>query len=162
MAVLYTNNATTTITAALTTSSTSISLATGTGALFPSPTSPDVFYATLVSGSTTEIVKVTAKSTDTLTVVRGQDGTTAVAWSSGATIEIRICKALLDGKQGSTPRIQTVASAATIKPTGDTADEYTVTALAVPATIAAPSGTPTDGQRLILRFKDNGTGRALT
>ena len=61
-----------------------------------------------------------------------------------------------------TARIQTVASASTITPTGDTADEYTVTALAVPATIAAPSGTPTDGQRLILRFKDNGTGRALT
>lgn len=61
-----------------------------------------------------------------------------------------------------TGRIQTVASAATITPTGDTADEYTVTALAVAATIAAPSGTPTDGQRLILRFKDNGTARALT
>lgn len=61
-----------------------------------------------------------------------------------------------------TPRIQTVASAATITPTGDTADEYTVTALAVPATVAAPSGTPADGQRLILRFKDNGTARALT
>jgi len=61
-----------------------------------------------------------------------------------------------------TARIQTTASASTITPTGDTADEYTVTALAVPATIAAPSGTPTDGQRLILRIKDNGTGRALT
>ena len=29
-------------------------------------------------------------------------------------------------------------------------------------TIAAPSGTPTAGQKLILRFKDNGTGRSLT
>jgi hypothetical protein len=39
---------------------------------------------------------------------------------------------------------------------------YTVTALAVPATIAAPSGTPTNGQRLLIRIEDNGTARALT
>lgn len=61
-----------------------------------------------------------------------------------------------------TARIGTVASAATITPTGDTSDQYNVTALATAATIAAPSGTPADGQRLILRFEDNGTGRALT
>jgi hypothetical protein len=61
-----------------------------------------------------------------------------------------------------TPRIGTVADAATITPTADTADQYNVTALAQAATIAAPSGTPVDGQRLILRFEDNGTGRALT
>jgi hypothetical protein len=60
------------------------------------------------------------------------------------------------------PRIGSVASAATITPTADTADQYNITALATAATIAAPSGTPVDGQRLILRFEDNGTGRALT
>ena len=60
------------------------------------------------------------------------------------------------------PRIGTVASAATITPTGDTSDQYNVTALAVAATIAAPSGTPVDGQKLTLRIKDNGTARALT
>lgn len=61
-----------------------------------------------------------------------------------------------------TARIGSVASSATITPTSDTVDQYNVTALAVPATVASPSGTPTDGQRLILRFKDDGTGRALT
>lgn len=61
-----------------------------------------------------------------------------------------------------TPRIGTVADAATITPTGDSSDMYTVTALAQAATIAAPSGTPTNGQRLIIRFLDNATGRALT
>jgi len=61
-----------------------------------------------------------------------------------------------------TPRVGTVASGATITPTADLSDVYTVTALAVPATIAAPSGTPTNGQRLLLRIKDNGTARALT
>lgn len=61
-----------------------------------------------------------------------------------------------------TPRSVDIASAATITPTGDTADQYEVTALATPATIAAPSGTPTDGQKLIIRIKDDGTARALT
>lgn len=61
-----------------------------------------------------------------------------------------------------TPRIVTIADAATITPTGDTADEYTVTALAQAASVAAPSGTPTDGQKLVLRIKDNGVARALT
>lgn len=61
-----------------------------------------------------------------------------------------------------TPRVGTVTSAATITPTADLSDMYTVTALAVGAAIAAPSGTPTDGQRLLIRIKDNGTARALT
>jgi len=56
----------------------------------------------------------------------------------------------------------TVASAATITPTSDTTNQYTVTALATAATIAIPTGTPADGQRLTIRFKDDGTARALT
>lgn len=55
-----------------------------------------------------------------------------------------------------------ITTASTITPTSDTADQYEVTALATAATIAAPAGTPTDGQKLILRFKDNGAARALT
>lgn len=61
-----------------------------------------------------------------------------------------------------TKRVSTVTDAATITPTGDSSDLYTVTALGQAATIAAPSGTPTNGQTLVLRFLDNGTARALT
>ena len=61
-----------------------------------------------------------------------------------------------------TPRIVSTTSGATITPTGDTADQYEVTALAVTASVAAPSGTPADGQRLILRIKDNGTRQTLS
>lgn len=67
----------------------------------------------------------------------------------------------LTNKRVST-RIASVASASTITPTADTADQYNITALATAATVATPSGTPVDGQRLILRFEDNGTARALT
>jgi hypothetical protein len=59
-------------------------------------------------------------------------------------------------------RVGSVTSGATITPTSDTVDEYNVTALAVGATIAAPSGTPADGQILVLRIKDNGTSRTLS
>jgi hypothetical protein len=54
-----------------------------------------------------------------------------------------------------------IASASTITPTTGN-NQYNVTALAVPATIAIPTGTPTDGQKLIIRIEDDGTGRALT
>jgi len=63
-----------------------------------------------------------------------------------------------------TPRVTSITGAAggTITPTGDTADQYNITALGASATFAIPSGTPTDGQKLNIRIKDNGTGRALT
>jgi hypothetical protein len=37
-----------------------------------------------------------------------------------------------------------------------------VTALAVPATIANPSGSWSQGQAAVVRIKDNGTARALS
>ena len=39
---------------------------------------------------------------------------------------------------------------------------YSITALAEAATFAAPSGTPANGDMLLIRIKDNGTARALT
>ena len=60
-----------------------------------------------------------------------------------------------------TARIGTVASSATPTPDGDANDIFTVTALAEAATFAAPTGTPSNGQKLIIRIKDNATARAL-
>lgn len=96
MAVKYTNNASTTIAAGITDSDTTITLATGDGAEFPTLTTGDYFFGTLVGVGTSEIVKVTARSSDTLTVVRGQDNTTAAAWDSGTKFELRVCAALFD------------------------------------------------------------------
>ena len=44
----------------------------------------------------------------------------------------------------------------------DSYDQQSFSALANALTINADAGTPTDGQRAIFRFKDNGTPRALT
>lgn len=58
-------------------------------------------------------------------------------------------------------RVGTTASFATPTPDADSQDQYTVTALAVNATFGAPTGTPSDGQNLIIRVKDNATARTL-
>jgi len=49
----------------------------------------------------------------------------------------------------------------TITPAGDSSDQYEVLGLTGGITLAAPSGTPTAGQKLLLRIKDNGTTRTI-
>jgi hypothetical protein len=97
MAVLYTNNATSALSASITNVATSMSVTAGQGALFPAISGSDYFYVTLVNNSGTyEIVKVTARATDTFTIVRGQDGTTGTAFSAGDKVELRVTKGMLD------------------------------------------------------------------
>jgi hypothetical protein len=59
-------------------------------------------------------------------------------------------------------RVNTVASTASLTINSDVTDVYTVTALAAAMTINNPSGTPANGQKLIIRIKDNGVARQLT
>ena len=74
MTIKFTNNATTTLASGINSSATSLTVATGAGALFPSLSGSDVFYVTLANlAGSVEIVKVTARSTDTFTIVRAQD-----------------------------------------------------------------------------------------
>jgi hypothetical protein len=56
----------------------------------------------------------------------------------------------------------TTASTATLTPDLSVANFYTVTAQAAAINIANPTGTPLEGQKLIIRLKDNGTARAIT
>lgn len=94
MAILLSNNASAALASSLTSSSTSIILAAGQGSEFPSPGASDYFYATLVDSSNNiEIVKATARAGDTITVVRGQDGTTPRAFPVGSLLELRIVAA---------------------------------------------------------------------
>lgn len=61
-----------------------------------------------------------------------------------------------------TARVFSEASSATSTPNADSYDQHNVTALAAADAFAAPTGAPTDGQKLIVRIKDNGTARALS
>jgi hypothetical protein len=96
--MLFTNNAATTLASSLSNSATTLSVASGTGAAFPSLSGSQYFYCTLqtASGSTVEIVKVTGRSTDTFTIVRAQDNTGASAFSSGDKVELRLVAANLN------------------------------------------------------------------
>lgn len=99
MAALVTNNASATLASGITAGATTINVTAGQGAEFPNPGAGQYFYATLVDSSNNiEIVKVTARSTDALTVVRGQDGTTARAYNTGDTIELRPTAVLFNEK----------------------------------------------------------------
>lgn len=95
-AVLYANNATSLLASGISDSDLSLTLQTGDGSKFPNPTAPDYFYLTLTDDVTNEIVKVTARSGDVLTIVRGQDGTTAASWALNTKAQLRVTKGMLD------------------------------------------------------------------
>ena len=95
MALKYANNAKTTLNGAITDSATSIVVVDGS--VFPTLGGGDYFYMTLEDVSLNrEIVKVTARSTNTLTVVRAQNGTTARAFSNADKAEGRMVTGILD------------------------------------------------------------------
>jgi hypothetical protein len=95
MVAKYTNNASTVLASGINSSVTSLTVSSGKGALFPTISSSlDYFYCTLAnSAGNVEIVQVTARSTDTFTIVRGQDGTTAQSWNTNDIVELRITAA---------------------------------------------------------------------
>lgn len=97
MGVKVTNNAFGTLSASITNSATTIVLDSGQGARFPTLGSGDFFFGTIIDTSNNlEIVKVTARSTDSMTVVRAQDNTTARAFAIGDRFELRPTAALFD------------------------------------------------------------------
>lgn len=60
-------------------------------------------------------------------------------------------------------RVTSVAYAATVTPNAATTDILNVGALTGALTLAAPTGTPADGQNLRIRFVQDGTGgRVIT
>ena len=91
MGIQLKNNATSLLAANLGSSDTSVSVTAGTGSLFPSLGASDYFYATVSSSAGyQEIVKVTARADDTMTIVRAQEGTTALPFPTGSRFEIRV------------------------------------------------------------------------
>jgi hypothetical protein len=91
MGIKFANSAFATLAAGINSSVTSITLTTGQGARFPSLAGGDYFFATLIDTSNNlEIVKCTARATDVLTVVRGQESTTARSFATGDRIELRV------------------------------------------------------------------------
>jgi len=92
----FSNFATATLTSAISSSDVSITVATGLGALFPALNAGERFMATLVDSSNNlEIVAVTARAGDVMTVIRAQEGTSSRAYPSGSRFELRVTASAL-------------------------------------------------------------------
>ncbi len=97
------NNAKSTLASGITSGATSLSVQSGDGAKFPAAP----FQVTLYSSDSAngEIVKVTAKTTDTFTITRAQEGTTAQAWNANDKVELLVTAKLFDDFQTRTETI---------------------------------------------------------
>jgi len=156
MTIQFTNNASTTLASGITAVATSLTVATGAGALFPTPSGAAFFYCTLqnVAGTLREIVKVTARTTDTFTIVRAQDGTSGQIFSTSDKVELRVTAADLNnfgqldtgntwatGQTFVAPVLGTPASGTLINCTFPTLNQNTSgTAAGLSATLAVGSG----------------------
>jgi hypothetical protein len=99
MSLKVTNNAFGTLNAGISDSDVTIVLEAGQGARFPVLGAGDYFYATLIDTSNNlEIVKVTARATDTMTIVRAQDNTSARVYNVNDRFELRPTAALFNEK----------------------------------------------------------------
>lgn len=93
MTYKYANNAVSLLASPIGPSATTILLASGGGAKFPTITGSDTFFVTLTDAATEtaiEILLVTAVVGDSFTVVRGQDGTSGQSWLTSDIVSGRV------------------------------------------------------------------------
>lgn len=106
---------------------------------------------TVANGKTVTVNNtVTLSGTDGSTLAFGAGGTVAYTGATQTLTATRLTK-----------RVIALTDAATITPNADTMDMGTLASLSQTTNFANPSGTPTDGQLLILRIKSV-TARAVT
>lgn len=84
MAEQFANNAASTLNGAINNSTTTIVIATGEGSRFPSVGNFRLMIG--LDPFTAEIVLATARTSDTITVTRGQEGTSAQSWGNGTSV----------------------------------------------------------------------------
>lgn len=158
MSILFANFASTTLAGPITNSALTLNVASGTGALFPSPTSPDYFKLVLNdanTGANYEIVHVTAVSGDAFTIVRGQESTTPRTWASGDIAAnfntAGTMQAMVQQVTQTPTRIVTVSGAFTLT-TNDANGYVGLNRVSAPATSSTtlPSGT-VQGQRYTIQ-----------
>lgn len=105
---VHINNFQTTLNGGINNSTTTVVITSATG--LPVLSGGDYYYLTLVSGSTIEIIKVTARTGTTLTVVRAQESTSAVSWSDSSLVSLRATANSIDSKQDIASNTVTVAT----------------------------------------------------
>ncbi|NTA80737.1 hypothetical protein G6L13_09590 [Agrobacterium tumefaciens] len=96
MPVKIANNAVSTLAASITAAATSISIQSADAGKFPVLAAGDWHPATIIDVSgNMEIVRVTARASNVLTVQRAQEATTAKAFAAGSRIDVRLTAAVI-------------------------------------------------------------------
>ncbi len=101
---------------------------------------------------------VTGSGATAITTTLANSGVSAGTYNS-VTVNAKGIVTAATVKQA--PNVQSVTSSATVTPNADTNDLVSISAQAVALTIAAPSGTSTDGEKMIIRIKDNGSTQTI-
>jgi hypothetical protein len=151
----------TAISAASTTGSGDVVLATSPTLVTPALGTPSALVATNATGTASGLTSgITLALKSATTTV---DVSAATAPTSGQVLTATAgTTATWQDPVASGPVVNSQASASAITPDVDTYSVYALTALAANLTINAPTGTPVDAQPLTIRIKDNSTVRTLT
>lgn len=150
--ILWSNDASSSLAAPVTNIATTAILATGSGVLFPSPTGGNYFVATFVDAATgllNEIVHVTNVTGDVVTMIRAQEGTTALNWSANDLFSNLVTA-------GSLSALQQTAGAQAQAPNYCGAPTGTANAIVAAFTPAVTAHTP--GMPLRVLISANNTG----
>ena len=95
-----------------------------------------------------------------LLVGNGTSAMTAVTAPSGAVVGTTDTQTLTNKRVN--PRISSTTSTATLTVNSDSFDQAVLTAQSVALSVAAPTGTPVNGQKLIIRIEDNATAQTIS
>jgi hypothetical protein len=152
----FANLAKSTLAGAISSTATSAQLQTGTGALFPNPSSGEGYVGTFIDAATgllNEIVLVTQMTGDQITtMVRAQEGTTALGWNAGDFF-YQFCTAgtlaaMLQQQQSAPARVVTSSASFTLGNFDGAVGLARVSSLA-PTSITMPV-SPTNGQKIYI------------
>jgi hypothetical protein len=130
----------------------------GTNTVTISPNNVQHVY--FIKNASGESVVLTQGSGGNVTIANGKS---AIVYADGAGAGAEVVDLTNTFLfQPLTRAVAASGTSGTLTPNSDTTDIFNAFALDGAVTLAAPSGTPIDGQRIILRLRDNGTARALT
>jgi hypothetical protein len=99
MPAILKNNAVSRLAVSVSAADLQLSVSAGDGAKFPALSAGQWFPITLIrADGVLEIIRVTGRNGDLLTIVRGQEGTAPLAFSAGDRVELRATAELMNGK----------------------------------------------------------------
>jgi len=123
MSQLWSNNVDTTLAATLSDVATSATLTDGSG--LNSPTGGNFELLTLIAAGLVEVVKVTARSSNTITITRAQEGTTAQTWAAGTRVFAGVTAGTLEALlQNQATGLNSIALGASSSASGLSATAY--------------------------------------